>query len=127
MKNISLEYTLLLHKTLINKSGGLHGVKSVDLLESALVQGEMTFRGEYLYKDIYEKISAICYSLATNHPMNDGNKRIAVAVMLLLCRENDIALEYEQSELIDLGFKLGKNEVDRKYISEWIKTHRKDI
>lgn len=124
MKTISIKHVLHLHKILIKKSGGLHGVKNLDLLESALAQSDMTFGGEYLYKNIYEKIAAVCYSLATNHPMNDGNKRIAVAVMLLLCKENGIGILYNQNELIDLGFKLGRNEVGRVYIADWIKSHK---
>lgn len=65
----------------------------------------------------------ICISLATNHPMNDGNKRIAIAMLILLCKENDIKIKFTQEELIDLGLKLGKNEVGREYIHRWILSH----
>ena len=124
MKNIPIKYVLLLHKTLIDKSGGLHGVKNLGLLESALSQADMSFGGQDLYKSDYEKISAIVYSLATNHPMNDGNKRIAVAMLILLCKENSINISFTQEELIDLGLKLGKNEVGREYIHQWIIDHK---
>lgn len=123
MKNVPIKHVLLLHKILIEKSGGLHGVKNMGLLESALAQANMSFAGQDLYKNDYEKISAIVYSLATNHPMNDGNKRIATGMLILLCEENGIKIKFTQEELIYLGLELGKNNVGRGYIHQWIINH----
>ena len=78
---LSLSQVLFLHQRLIEQSGGTSGTRDQNALESALAQPKMTFEGKELYLTLAEKAAALCYSLISNHPFVDGNKRIGHAVM----------------------------------------------
>jgi death-on-curing protein len=123
MKSFSEEMILRLHKHLINANGGLHGIKNYGYFKSAIETPFATFGGEELYKTIIEKISVMTFLLIQNHPMNDGNKRLGISIMLSLCVKNDINLKYSQQELIDLGLGTAKGNCDKECIEIWIKEH----
>ena len=65
---------MAIHADQIERYGGLHGVRDLGLLESALYRPQTGY-----YADIIEEASALWESLAQNHPFLDGNKRTAFA------------------------------------------------
>ena len=75
---ISFEQTLLVHRYLIEVSGGMDGLRDQASLESALNAPFQTFEGEDLYPGKERKAAALCFGLIQNHPFIDGNKRIGV-------------------------------------------------
>src|SRR5687767_8318476 len=81
MRYLTREEVLDLHGLLLQQSGGTPGLRDPNALESALAQPQMTFGGEDLYPGLVEKAGALGFSLITNHPFVDGNKRIGHAVM----------------------------------------------
>ena len=93
-------------------------------MQSALGRAETSFDGNYLYKTDIDKIAAITDSLINNHAFVDGNKRIGVAVMLLLLRLNYINIKYTQKELIELGLNIAQSKLEVKDIAEWIIDHK---
>jgi death-on-curing family protein len=123
MKDIELGDVLIFHRKLIEQTGGSDGIRDLGLIESALNRAYMTFEGEDLYKGLEDKISAITYSLINNHGFVDGNKRIGIAVMLLLPRLNDIKMGYSQQELISLGLGIADGSIEEKQIKHWIQNH----
>ena len=52
------------------------------MLESALEAPFQTFGGKELYPTKLEKAARLCLGLVSNHPFQDGNKRIGVYVMI---------------------------------------------
>jgi death-on-curing protein len=52
-------------------------VRDYGLLESALVRPRATVFGQDAYSDLHLKAAALLHSLARNHPLVDGNKRLA--------------------------------------------------
>jgi death on curing protein len=74
MRYLSLPELLLLHRRIIEQSGGATGVRDLGMIESALAQPRMTFGGADLYPAIIEKASAIAFSLIKNHPFVDGKQ-----------------------------------------------------
>ena len=66
---------LSIHRTLIEKFGGLHGIRDMGVLESALARTQSGY-----YQDLIEEGAALWESLSQNHPFLDGNKRVAVTV-----------------------------------------------
>jgi death on curing protein len=52
-------------------------VRDVGLLASALHRPESRMFGVEAYPDLFEKAAALLHSLASNHPLVDGNKRTA--------------------------------------------------
>ena len=124
MKTIDVNELLLFQKKIISSTGGLDGVRDKGLLESALSRSNMTFDGSDLYDSIEKKISVITHSLIANHGFVDGNKRIGVAMMILLCKMNDIKIHYTQQELVKLGLAVASGKENSKNIYEWIIDHK---
>lgn len=72
------EQVVKIHRSLIEKTGGMDGIRDAQLFDSALKTPFQTFGGNNLYPNILDKASQLCYSLIENHPFVDGNKRIGV-------------------------------------------------
>lgn len=126
MKLLSVNNIILLHEKLIKATGGSFGTRDIGLIESALNRGLMTYDKIDLYPSIIEKIAVITHSLISNHGFIDGNKRIGIAVMIMLVKINNIEIAYSQQELIDLGLKTAAGLLKEKDISNWIEKHMKD-
>lgn len=103
MRYIRLAEILSLHDMLIRTSGGSHGLRDLGALQSAVAQPYATFDGTPLYPDLVSKAVTLCFSLVSNHPFIDGNKRIghaAMEAMLMLNGLHVVASVAEQEELI---------------------------
>ncbi len=122
---ISFEFdeVIEIHEKLINRTGGSHGVRDAELLKSALENPFQTFQGEELYPNNIEKISILTHSVINNHCMVDGNKRLGISLMGVLCKLNNINITYTQSELIKLGLDTAEGKLDKKAIRQWICEH----
>ena len=64
-------------------------------LESCLITPFMKFEGKYLYHSMVGKASIMFYLLIKNHPFQNGNKRIAIAVLLAFLGKNNKWLDTE--------------------------------
>jgi death on curing protein len=121
---ITLEQLLIFQEKIIMSTGGSNGVRDRSLLESALNKVNQTFDGQDLYDGIHKKISVMTYSLIKNHGFVDGNKRIGVAVMLLLLQLNGINLKFGQEELVDIGLRTAEGIYNEEDIERWILRHQ---
>lgn len=126
MRFLSIENVIIFHEKIIKETGGSYSVRDRGLIESALNRAFMTYDGRDLYSDNIEKISVIAHSLICNHGFVDGNKRIGVAVMVIMLKLNNIKVSYTQQELIDLGLKTAEGFMKKNDILNWIKEHTKD-
>lgn len=112
-----------LHSKLIARTGGCDGLRDINLLESAVYSSVSGFGGSDAYPTIEEKAARLMYSLVNNHAFVDGNKRIGVLVMLMTLKLNNVAIEYSQKELINLGLSVAEGSADYCDIFDWIKIH----
>lgn len=78
---------LAIHDDQIERYGGAHGIRDPGLLEAALYRPQTGY-----YEDVLEEAAALWESLAMNHPFVDGNKRVAVAVMITFLAINGYAI-----------------------------------
>ena len=60
---LTLNEILTLHEDEIQRYGGASGVRSKELLISALAQPYASFSGQYLHKDLFEMGSAYLYHI----------------------------------------------------------------
>jgi death-on-curing protein len=81
MRYLTLAEVLHIHEGVLAQAGGLSGVRDLSALESALSQPKASAGGADAYPSLVEKAAALCYSLCSNHPFIDGNKRVAHAAM----------------------------------------------
>ena len=123
MRFLSLSEVLELHHSIIKQSGGSFGLRDFGTLQSALAQPRMTFAESELYPSIEEKATALCFSLVSNHPFVDGNKRIGHAVMetFLVLNGFEIIASVDESEETILNLAAG--ELSRVALLEWIREH----
>jgi len=85
--------TIETHRLLIGEFGGLHGVRDVGLLESAVLRPQNGY-----YGGLIEEASALMESLANNHAVIDGNKRISFVMTDVMLRANGYFLDVEPEE-----------------------------
>jgi death-on-curing protein len=98
---IFLDLDLLLHiatRTL----GGEPVVRDYGLLESALARPQASAFGRDAYPDLEHKGAALLHSLARNHALVDGNKRLALAATLAFMGMNGRRLTLTNDEAYDL-------------------------
>ena len=117
---LTKEQIISMHELLIERTGGLNGVKDYGLLESAINNPFQTFMGKELYPTIQRKAANLCYSLINNHAFNDGNKRIGILAMLTFLELNGIAINCSDDELVSLGLNIASGKFTQKDILNWI-------
>lgn len=125
MIRLSKRQVLMLHKHLIESTGGSEGIRDEGLLDSALSNPFQSFGGEELYPSVQAKAAQLCFGLVRNHPMLDGNKRLGAHVMLVFLALNGYELSYTQQELSDTILDLASEEIGVKAIMQWIIEHQK--
>ena len=57
--------------------GGPVQVRDLGLLDAAVHRPRAGMFGQDAYPDVFTKAAALLHSLAANHPLVDGNKRLA--------------------------------------------------
>ena len=57
-------------------------MRDYGLLEAALARPEATAFGKDAYQDLDAKAAALLHSVARNHALIDGNKRLALAAVI---------------------------------------------
>ena len=95
---LSEKQILKLHSELVEKFGGIDGVRDKGLIESSINNVYQSYFGVEKYPTIEEKAARLCYSFIKNHAFLDGNKRIGIFVMLVLLELNDIVLDCTDEE-----------------------------
>jgi death-on-curing protein len=105
--------------------GGAEGVRDLGLLESALARPINKFA--YGESDLANLAAAYGFGIARNHPFVDGNKRTALASMLVFLGLNgfDLDAPREQATAIILGLAAG--EISEKALAVWIADHIKPL
>lgn len=78
MIRLSKEQVILLHKRLIEATGGREGIRDEGMLDSALANPFQSFGNEELYPSVQTKAAQLCFGIVKNHPMVDGNKRLGM-------------------------------------------------
>ena len=101
-------------------------IRDLGLLESAVNRPEMTVYGQEAYKTLAEKIAALMHSLASNHVLVDGNKRITWSCGRVYAILNGCDFEVEVDEAERVIVALASGELDAKslvpIIEKWIES-----
>jgi death-on-curing protein len=84
---LTLDDVLALHRELINRWGGTHGIRDPGLLEAALYRPQTGY-----YASLIDEAAALWESLSQNHAFIDGNKRVAFAATFTFLRINGLVI-----------------------------------
>jgi len=100
LKHPTVDAVIAMHAEVLAAHGGGTGIRSLELLESAVAAPQATMMGTPLISDPIEIAAAYLYYLCSNHPFVDGNKRAALATCLVFLAENGL-LENEELDTDD--------------------------
>lgn len=96
---LSVKQVEQLQYAAIKKFGGLHGLRDLNLLESAVTQPQYIFL--YGHADLFEIAAGYAFHIGENQPFLDGNKRTAIAAALTFLRVNGINTEFDSMPLYE--------------------------
>jgi death-on-curing protein len=114
---LTLDEAIAIHERLIERFGGLEGVRDLGLLESALYRPRTGY-----YQDLAEMAAALFESLLMNHAFIDGNKRVAFFATDIFLRLNGWKLKVEPNSAHEflIGL-LERNQCDFVHLLPWVR------
>ncbi|WP_448638668.1 type II toxin-antitoxin system death-on-curing family toxin [Geodermatophilus sp. URMC 63] len=107
---IHLDLEDLLH--VARRTLGAFEVRDIGLLESAAARPQATAFGEDAYPSIHDKAAALLHSVARNHPLVDGNKRLSLAATIAFYGLNGVQLTLSNDEAYELVMAIASGQLD---------------
>lgn len=92
--------------------GGEPVIRDYGLLESALARPRASAFGDDAYPGLLAKAAALLHSLARNHALVDGNKRLALAATIAFLGINGHRLTLSNDEAYDLVIAVATGALD---------------
>jgi death on curing protein len=91
---------------------GDYVVRDYGLLEAALARPQATAFGKDAYPDLDAKAAALLHSIARNHALVDGNKRLALAALIAFYGLNGRRLTLTNNGAYDLVMRVASGQLD---------------
>jgi death-on-curing protein len=93
-------------------TGGEIVIRDIGLLESATARPRATAFGSDAYPELNAKAAALLHSLARNHALLDGNKRLALGALIAFYGVNGRRLTLTNDAAYDLIMRVAAGELD---------------
>jgi len=106
---LSVEQALRIARAAV---GGPIEIRDIGLLESALHRPRATVLGQNAYPDLFTKAGALLHSLARNHPLVDGNKRLAWLATWVFLAKNGTVLDPDDDVAYRVVVDVAAGEID---------------
>ncbi|MEU6882652.1 type II toxin-antitoxin system death-on-curing family toxin [Streptomyces sp. NPDC046712] len=88
-------------------------VRDLGLLKSAVHRPQSQMYGIEAYSDLFEKAASLLQSLAVNHPLVDGNKRMAwMCTVVFLDLNGSEMVDVDQDEAYKLVIEVASGELE---------------
>lgn len=87
-------------------------VRDAGLLESALARPRASAFGQPAYPTVHDKAAALLHSLARNHALVDGNKRLALAATIAFYGMNGLRLALTNDDAYELVMGVASGQLD---------------
>lgn len=120
---ITADDVIQIHSRVIQRSGGMDGLRDRAGLEAAVSAPMQSFGGQDLYPTTVEKIARLGYGLASNHAFVDGNKRIGAMMTQLLLKWNGFQMSLSSGELADMFIAIADGSAKESDLLAWIQEH----
>ena len=88
-------------------------VRDYGLLEAALARPQATVFGKDAYSSLDAKAAALLHSLARNHALIDGDKRLALAAVIAFYGLNGRRLTFTNDQAYGLVMRVAAGELDQ--------------
>jgi len=116
VSDVPVEYLTVQDLLDLARRLGVGPVRDVGLLDSAAHRPRSEFMGQQAYETLAAKAAALMHSVAGNHALVDGNKRLALLSMVIFLRINGFELALSEDEAFDLTMAVAAGELDAEGI-----------
>lgn len=96
-------------------------VSRSDLLDSALHAPQAGFGDTDFYPSLIEKAAVLCVRIAKNHPLPDGNKRLAWMATVIFLEFNGSDLEVHEDDAVETMLAVAAGQFDETSMTEWLR------
>ncbi len=99
----------------------------VELLDSALQAPIAEFGDVDLHPTLLKKAAVLCVRIAKNHPLLDGNKRLAWMAMVVFLDLNGVELHVEDDDAVEAMLSVASGEFDEIWLARWLEMRVRDL
>jgi death on curing protein len=119
------DYLLIAEAVLGVPAETIAGWPGIGLADSALHAPAMGFGGVEFYPDLIDKAAVLCARLARNHPLPDGNKRVAYLALLEFLARNGIDWAPPRTdETVRTIEGVAAGEISERELAGWLRSSR---
>lgn len=122
IKYLTFEQMIEIHEKMIEKFGGLKGIRDMNLLMSSVEVPKTAVFGQELYPTIAEKAAAYLFHIVKNHPFNDANKRTGFTACLLFLCANKAPINFTDDELEELTLAIAEGNKTKQEVVAFFKS-----
>ncbi len=101
-------------------------VSRVELLDSALHAPQAGIGDQDFYAEFIDKAAVLAVRISRNHPLPDGNKRLAWQSLTMFCVLNGFTLEVPADDAVQAMVAVAGSELDEAGLSRWLAEHLVD-
>ena len=120
---LSLAETLEIHAYQIGHFGGSDGLRSQEMVESAIGIPSSTFGGAYLHPTVPDMAAAYLFHLVENHPFLDGNKRVGTMSALVFLELNEYDFDATDDELTEVVLQVASGKMPKDALFLFFRQH----
>ena len=95
----------------------------LELLDSALHAPQAGFEDQDFYPSVTQKAAVLAVRIARNHPLPDGNKRLAWQSLTVFLALNGHELRADVEDAVAFMLGVAAGEIDEEAAEEWITVH----
>lgn len=95
-------------------------VSRSDLLDSALHAPQAGFGDTDFYPTLLDKAAVLCVRIARNHPLPDGNKRLAWVTMVVFLDLNGVQLHRTDDDAVRTMLAVAAGQMTEEQLAEWL-------
>jgi death-on-curing protein len=92
----------------------------LELLDSALHAPQAGFGDVEFYSEFVDKAAVLVVRIARNHPLPDGNKRLAWQALTMFCALNGHQLKVPLDEAVSTMLAVAAGEIDQAAVADWL-------
>jgi death-on-curing protein len=115
---ITKEILITVHAELLNRFGGLSGIRDEGLLDSALNRPKHLF--SFSRPTLFQMAASYAHGVVKNHPFLDGNKRTGFMSAYIFLGVNGWSLEAPEEEAVLETLSLAAGETSEEAYATWI-------
>jgi death-on-curing protein len=117
---ITRRVVLALQEALLERFGGLAGIREDNLLESALHRPQHLFA--YGKPSLFELAASYATGIVKNHPFVDGNKRAGFMAAYIFLSVNGCLFQASEEQVVLQTLALAAGEIGEVEYARWLET-----